>query len=143
MTKLVTQETVFRLYDDDKNSNLLEVTILVIDSWINRFAAHDTLILNNTLKLLEVMVKSRTFYNRFKDRMCLNTLTQIGREPSTAPGTKSLILRINSCLQPTFTWNTHKFFQTPDYTLTKLGMRKSALAQSTKDLFGAPMYEQN
>lgn len=49
--------------------------ILVMDAWINQYAAYDTLILNSVIKLLEVLVKSRSFYNKFKDRMCLNVLT--------------------------------------------------------------------
>ena len=50
------------------------MTVLVLDSWIQKYAQYDNLILANIIKLMEILVKSRSFYDKFKDKPSLDIL---------------------------------------------------------------------
>ena len=82
LTKLITEQNVFQIFDDEKHKNILDVTVLVIDSWIQKYAQHDNLILSSIIKIMEVLVKSRSFYQKFKDRPCLDLLVRVSRDES-------------------------------------------------------------
>lgn len=74
LNKLIDTSNVFQMLDEERHKNILEMLVLVLDSWIQKYASHDNLILANTLKLLETTVKSRSFYLKFKDKPCLDIL---------------------------------------------------------------------
>ena len=58
------------------------MTVLIVDSWIQKWVRYDNLILANVIKLLEVLVKTRSFYNKFKDKPSLDILVQAARDES-------------------------------------------------------------
>jgi len=74
LNKLVTEKNVFQIYDDERHKNVLEMTVLVLDTWIQKHCAHDNLILANVIKFMETLVKSRNFYMKFKDKPSLDIL---------------------------------------------------------------------
>ena len=74
LNKLIDDRTVFQIYDEERHRNVLDMTVLVLDSWIQKYAQYDNLILANIIKLMEVLVKSRSFYDKFKDKPSLDIL---------------------------------------------------------------------
>ena len=50
MVKLLTEQNVIDLYDDPYNRNLLDLTSLSIEKWINTYAESDVFVLNNVWK---------------------------------------------------------------------------------------------
>ncbi len=106
---------------------------------------------------MEILVKSRSFYNKFKDKPSLDVLIQIARDESQPAATRSSILRIMSALAPTLSWSTAKYFQTPNYIKDKKfllsasqpldaeGGRKSSMFRNSSTgslIFDQPMYKQ-
>jgi hypothetical protein len=47
-------------------NNLIDLTVLALEKWITEYAETDKFVLNNVLKILEVLMKSRLFYEKFK-----------------------------------------------------------------------------
>eukprot|EP00347_Sterkiella_histriomuscorum_P006066 403354196 len=139
MNKLIDERNVFQIYDEERHRNILDITVLVLDSWIQKYAQHDNLILANIIKLMEVLVKSRSFYNKFKDRPSLDILQQIARDETQPAATRSAILRINSALAPTLSWNTAKYFQTPSYVKNKAYLLSASETNPQNDLFSKSM----
>ena len=71
-----------RLIDEEpKASNLLELLILVMQHWIKDMVERDPFILNNTLMLLEMLIRSYGFTSRFKSRECAEKLLTISKLP--------------------------------------------------------------
>lgn len=62
------------MLEEERHKNILDMLTLVVDTWIQKYAQYDNLILANLLKLMETLVKSRSFYNKFKDKPSLNIL---------------------------------------------------------------------
>ena len=110
MVRLVDDRNVFQIYDEERHRNILDLTVLVVDSWIQKHCQYDNLILTNTIKLLEVLVKSRSFYNKFKDKSSLDILQSIARDETQPASIRSAILRVTATLAPSLSWNTAKYF---------------------------------
>ena len=68
IVKLLTEQDVLGLYDDPYNRNLVDLTSLAIEKWINTYAESDKFVLNNVCKILEALLKSRLFYEKFKNK---------------------------------------------------------------------------
>jgi len=60
LNKVITRDVV-ALLDDESNSSLLELAVLVMQHWINKIIDEDKFILNNTLMVLEMFIKSWSF----------------------------------------------------------------------------------
>lgn len=71
---------------------MIELTVIAIEKWINELAESDKFVLHHCLKLLELLSKARMFYERMKNRPCLDTLLRIARDGMTPLATKSMIL---------------------------------------------------
>ena len=68
MVKLLTEQNVLDLFDDPYNRNMLELSSLAIEKWINTYCDSDKFVLNNVCKILEALLKSRLFYEKFKNK---------------------------------------------------------------------------
>lgn len=66
MVKLLTEQNVLELYDNPSNKNMRDLTSLSIEKWINTYCESDKFVLNNVCKILEALLKSRLFYEKFK-----------------------------------------------------------------------------
>ena len=67
MVKTLDDSNIHQLYDVPENRNLIELTVIAIEKWINELAEKDKFVLHNVLKVLEVLIKARMFYDRMKN----------------------------------------------------------------------------
>ena len=70
----------------------------MMQHWITKFISTDNFILNNTLTIMEMLIKSWCFSSSFKHRPACERLLQMSKEPMLPSSTKSQILRIASAL---------------------------------------------
>lgn len=56
------------MLDEEQNASILELAVLVMQHWINKMIDEDKFILNNTLMILEMFIKSWSFCSSFKSR---------------------------------------------------------------------------
>jgi len=97
MNKVMNTETVHVL-DQAENRSLLDLMVLVMQHWITQFIGRDTFVLNNTLTIMEMLIKSWCFCSSFKHRPACEKLLQMSKEPMLPSSTKHQILRISSAL---------------------------------------------
>ena len=121
MVKLTAEQKTIDLYDIPENKNMLELSVLAIEKWINTYASSDKFVLNNVCKILEYLLKSRLFYEKFKNRPCLDTLIRISRDPLTPTGTKALILKITSGYSTILTTDIIKYYQLDNPSFKRYG----------------------
>ena len=109
----MTREAV-GLLDDEANNSVLELAVLVMQHWINNILEEDKFILNNTLVILEMLIKSWSFNSKFKNRSCVERLVKMSKDPMLPSSTKSQILRIASSLTSSVSLDSLRY-----YTLAK------------------------
>jgi len=78
-----------QLLDKEENRNLLELMVLVMQHWITQFVGIDNFILNNTLTIMEMLIKSWCFCSSFKHRPACEKLLAMSKEPMLPSSTKS------------------------------------------------------
>ena len=127
MVKLLIEQNVLNLYDDPYNRNMLDLTILGIEKWINTFCESDSFVLNNVCKILEALLKSRLFYEKFKNKACIDTLIRISRDPLTPTATKSLILKITSGYSTILSADIIKYYQLDNPDFKRYGSLSTSL----------------
>lgn len=116
----MTTETV-TLIDDPDNKNVLELFVLVMQHWLTKVVMEDRFILNNTLMILEILIKSWSFCSEFKNRPAVEMLLRISKEPMLPTSTKTQILRISSALTGTVSMDATRL-----YTLASFDNSKGA-----------------
>lgn len=143
MVKLLTEQDTLEIYDDPYNRNMLELTSMAIEKWVNSYCEADTFVLNNVWKILEALLKSRLFYEKFKNKPWLDKLIRISRDPLWPVATKSLILKITSGYSTILTTDIIKYYQldNPDfkrYGSLSTSLLKKTILDSNDGLFIAP-----
>lgn len=83
LVKTLDESNVHEIYDQPQYRNLIELTVIAMEKWISELAAQDKFVLHHCLKLLELLCKSHMFYERMKNRPCLDTLLKIARDANT------------------------------------------------------------
>ena len=78
-------------------------------------------------KILEALMKSRLFYEKFKNKACLDTLIRISRDPLTPASTKSLILKITSGYSTILTADIIKYYQLDNPDFKRYGSLSTSL----------------
>ncbi|CAI2386997.1 unnamed protein product [Moneuplotes crassus] len=127
MVKLCAEQKTIDLFDTPDNKNMLDLTVLAIEKWINTFAKKDKFVLNNTCKILEYLLKSRLFYEKFKNKPCLDLLIRISRDPLTPTATKALILKITSGYSTILTTDIIKYYQLDNPDFKRYGSLSTSL----------------
>ena len=113
LNKVLTRDVV-ALLDDENNSSLLELAVLVMQHWINKIIEDDKFIMNNALMILEMFTKSWSFWSNFKNRTWVEKLVKLSKEPLLPSSTKTQILRIASSLTSSISLDSLRY-----YTLAK------------------------
>lgn len=88
LSKVMNTSTV-QLLDKEENRSLLELMVLVMQHWITKYISTDNFILNNTLTIMEMLIKSWCFSSSFKHRPACERLLQMSKEPMLPSSTKS------------------------------------------------------
>ena len=131
LNKMIHAGNVFELFDEPKNRNLIELMALVLEKWIEELGDTDSFVLNHVCKILEKLLKTRLFYERMKNRPCLDTLIRIMRSPLTAPATKQLINKIACTFSSIYSYDVIKYYHldNPDYK--RYGSLKTSLLKKS------------
>ena len=118
LNKILTSETV-KMLDERENRNLMELTVLVMAHWISHMVDADRFVLNNTLLILEMLVKSckpkrintiGSFCSSFKNRPCVEKLLQMSKDPMLNSSTKAQLLRIASSLTSSVSLDSVRYY---------------------------------
>ena len=83
LVKTLNEGNVHQIYDQPEQRNLIELTVIALEKWITELAESDKFVLHNVLKVMEVLMKSHMFYERMKNKPCLDSLIQISRDKNT------------------------------------------------------------
>lgn len=67
LNKVLNRDVVGML-DDEENNSVLELAVLVMQHWISKVISEDKFVMNNTLMVLEMLIKSWSFCSKFKNR---------------------------------------------------------------------------
>lgn len=106
---------------------MLDLSALAIEKWVNTYAETDKFVLNNVCKILEYLLKSRLFYEKFKNKACLDLLIRISRDPLTPTATKALILKITSGYSTILTTDIIKYYQLDNPEFKRYGSLSTSL----------------
>lgn len=127
MVKLLTEQDALDLYDDPYNRNMLELTSMAIEKWITSYCETDVFVLNNVWKMLEALLKSRLFYEKFKNKPWIDTLIRISRDSLIPTSTKALILKVTSGYSTILTSDIIKYYQLDNPQFKRYGSLTTSL----------------
>ena len=102
---------ITQLDEYPNQNNLLELVVLVMQHWIKEMIDRDPFILNNTIMILEMLVKSFTFTSKFKNRDCVEKLIATSKAPQLSSSLKNQIIRICHALSSTTSLNVLKYYE--------------------------------
>ena len=93
LSKAVDYQNV-RLFDDPINQTLLQLTMLMIQSWITDFADNDSFILGTVVELIETMIHSAQFWAAFKQMPVTARLLNMSKRPNMNAFVKTKVISI-------------------------------------------------
>ena len=65
MMKVLTDRTI-GMFENEKNKNLWDLTILLLQYWLNEMAEYDSFILKASVKIVNVMIDSPKLWTMLK-----------------------------------------------------------------------------
>lgn len=79
---------------------------------------------------MEYLLKSRLFYEKFKNKACLDCLIRISRDPLTPTSTKALILKITSGYSTILSVDIIKYYQLDNPHFKRYGSLSTSLLKN-------------
>ena len=142
LAKVMNSEMVHVL-DKEENRSLLDLTVIVMQHWITQFIARDNFVLNNTLQIMEMLIKSWCFTSSFKHRPACEKLLQMSKEPMLPSSTKNQILRISSALVGSVSLDTVRGYTLAsfDNSQADVGARSELNALHKRNIRSDPFYD--
>lgn len=93
MSKILTPFTV-QVYDKESNRNLQDLTILLIQYWLNEICANDTYVMTHSVLIIENLIQCPALWELLKGSPIIARLLSLSKSSSATGETKSKIIRI-------------------------------------------------
>ena len=87
-----------QVYDKETNSSIQDLTVLLIQYWLNEMGNYDAYILTNTVLIIENLVLCPSMWQLLKGSPIINTLLSCSKSTAASEDTKSKIIKIISTL---------------------------------------------
>ena len=97
MSKILTPFTV-QIYDKESNKNLQDLTILLIQYWLNEMWSSDTYLMTHTILIIENLIICPAMWDMLKGSPIIARLLSLSKSSSATGETKSKIIRIVTSL---------------------------------------------
>jgi hypothetical protein len=93
LSKVLTPFTV-QVYDKETNRNIQDLTILLIQYWLNEICQNDTYLMTHTVLIIENLIQCPALWELLKGSPIVARLLSLSKSSSATGETKSKIIRI-------------------------------------------------